>query len=63
MLKKELSRSRYSFENLVLAVKHIVKECFAPLSVGGSLSNFGDKNPLRVKAFLSNLGTPLKRIQ
>jgi len=29
----------------------------------GSLFNFGDNNPLRAKAFLSNLGVPLKRIK
>ena len=29
----------------------------------GSLFNFGDNNPLRAKAFLSNLGIPLKRIK
>ena len=28
----------------------------------GSLFNFGDNNPLRAKAFLKNLGVPLKRI-
>lgn len=29
----------------------------------GSLFNFGDNNPLRAKAFLSNLGVPMKRIK
>lgn len=29
----------------------------------GSLFNFGDNNPLRAKAFLKNLGVPLKRIK
>ena len=29
----------------------------------GSLFNFGDNNPLRAKAFLKNLGNPLKRIR
>ena len=28
----------------------------------GSLFNFGDNNPLRAKAFLKNLGIPLKSI-
>lgn len=29
----------------------------------GSLFNFGDNNPIRAKALLSNLGVPLKRIK
>ena len=29
----------------------------------GSLFNFGDNNPLRAKAFLKNLGVPLKKIK
>jgi cyclase len=45
--------------------EHILK-CFTETGVGaiacGSLFNFGDNNPIRVKAFLSNYNIPLKVI-